>query len=85
MARDEPTEQERAREREAQRLARALATTTLLQDPLAWARDYWAEAGEGGWRYLPRVAFRHDPPNPEAIARGLPAARAAISRKDDHA
>ena len=83
------TDQDEAAERAAQELARrlrAIVPESLLADPLAFAREYWADARAEHWRCLP--------PAPDPIARARAAhpspttsdylaARAAITRKDE--
>lgn len=77
------TDQEQARENAARELARRLEHVTSLADPLAFARDYWADATAHGWRYIPTTLDirdqigRADPPNEE-----FRRAKEALTRKD---
>lgn len=74
------TDQEQARDHAARELARRLEHVTSLADPLAFARDYWADATAHGWywRDPPPPA---NPPDPDAAHRGAELARDLLARK----
>jgi hypothetical protein len=80
------TDQEQARERAAQELAKRVAAIAGIADPLAWARSFMRDmTAAGNWRYVPPAPGITPPaPNPDAYERGAPLAREALQRRMDN-
>jgi hypothetical protein len=83
------TDQEQARERAAQKLARLIASHAAVADPLAIARGFIGDMTTpndyGAWRYvLATPGITPVTPNPDAYERGAPLAREALQRRMDN-
>lgn len=80
------TDQDHAAELAVTELAkrlRAVIPAGLLVDADAFAARFITDLQAEHWRCLPPPPeWRHDPPDPEATARGVAMARAALERTD---